>query len=83
MLEYIPIPAIIIGSLLYAWWRKAYLTQVMVISNFFIFLYVFLLTQMGNPAGDGMIEAFTFVPARLGDPMYLHTIITSMFLFCT
>jgi membrane associated rhomboid family serine protease len=80
MLEYIPIPAIIIGSLLYAWWKKAYLTQVMVISNFFIFLYVFLLIQMDNTAGDGMIEAFTFVPARIADPLYLPTIITSMYM---
>ena len=80
MLEYIPIPAIIIGSLLYAWWRKAYLTQVMVISNFFIFLYVFLLTWTGNSAGDSLLDVFTFMPARLGDPIYLHTIITSMFM---
>ena len=80
MLEYLPIPAIIIGSLFYAWWRKAYLTQVMVISNFFIFLYVFILLWIGNPAGDRVADAFTFVPSRIGDLRYLHTIITSMFM---
>ncbi|MDO9536797.1 MAG: rhomboid family intramembrane serine protease, partial [Thermoplasmata archaeon] len=80
MLEYIPIPAIIIGSLVYAWWRKAYLTQVMVISNFFIFLYVFILTWTGNTIGNDMLEAFTFVPERLGDPIYLPSIITSMYM---
>lgn len=80
MLEYIPIPAIILGSLAYAWWRKAYLTQVMVISNFFIFIYVFILLWMGEPAGDRVTDAFTFVPSRIGDVRYLHTIFTSMFM---
>lgn len=80
MFEYIPIPAIIIGSLLYAWWKKAYLTQVMVISNFFIFLYVFLLSRIYNPIGDSMLDVFTFMPARFGNPLYLHALITSMFM---
>jgi membrane associated rhomboid family serine protease len=80
MLEYIPIPAIIIGSLAYAWWRKAYLTQVMVIANFLIFLYMLVLALTDNPAWGGLGDAFTFVPARILDPVYLPTIVTSMFM---
>ncbi|MBA3045465.1 MAG: rhomboid family intramembrane serine protease [Candidatus Thermoplasmatota archaeon] len=80
MLEYIPIPAIIIGSLAYAWWRKAYLTQVMVIANFFIFIYVFVLDNMASPLHNDMINAFTFMPSKFGDPLYIHTIFTSMFM---
>ncbi len=80
MLEYIPIPAIIIGSLLYAWWRKAYLTQVIVIATFFIFTYVFALDYSGSPYFMEMVDAFTFQPLLFGRPEYLHTIFTSMFM---
>ncbi len=80
MLELLPVPAIILGSLAYAWWRKAYLTQVMVIANFFIFLYVFYLGWSGSRHWDSVIEAYTFVPGRIADPVYIHTLVTSMYM---
>ncbi len=80
MLEYLPIPAIILGALAYAWWRKAYLTQVTVIALFFIFLYVFIPTWIGNPVGEDNVDAFTFVSSRIGNPAYFHTVITSVFM---
>jgi membrane associated rhomboid family serine protease len=80
MLEYVPIPAIIIGSLLYAWWRKAYFTQVMVIANFFIFIYMFILYYSGSQYFYPMVDTFTFQPLLFGRPEYLHTIFTSMFM---
>ncbi len=80
MLEYVPIPAIIIGSFLYAWWRKAYFTQVMVIANFFIFIYMFALDYSGSQFFFPMLEAFTFQPLLFGRPEYLHTVFTSMFM---
>lgn len=80
MLEYLPIPAIIIGSLVYARWRRAYLTQVMVIANFFIFIYMFVLDYVGSQHFVPMMEAFTFQPLKFGDPFYIHTLFTSMFM---
>jgi len=80
MLEYVPIPAIIIGSLLYAHWRRAYYTQVMVIANFFIFVYMFALYYSGSPHLTSMVDAFTFQPVLFGRPEYLHTVFTSMFM---
>ena len=64
MLEYIPIPAIIIGSLIYAKWKNAYLTQVMVIANFFVFIYVLALYYTDIQLFYDMRDAFTFMPAR-------------------
>jgi membrane associated rhomboid family serine protease len=80
MLEYLPIPAIILGSLAYAWWRKAYLTQVIVIALFFIFLYVFIPIWIGNPVGEDMVEAYTFSSSRIGNLAYAYTIVTSIFM---
>jgi len=80
MLEYIPIPAIIIGSLVYAKWKNAYLTQVMVISNFFIFFYVLALLYTDWAVFFNIRNAFTFVPARFPQIDYLPSIITSMFM---
>ncbi|MFO7618817.1 MAG: rhomboid family intramembrane serine protease [Thermoplasmata archaeon] len=80
MLEYTPIPAIIIASLAYAWWRKAYLTQVIVIANFFIFLYMFVLDYSGSPYFMEMVDAFTFMPSRFGRLEYLPGFFTSMFM---
>jgi len=80
MLEYLPVPLIMIGSLAYAWWRRAYLTQVTVIALFFIFLYVFIPLWMGNPVADRVIDAYTFSSSRIGDIGYAHTIVTSMFM---
>ena len=80
MLEYLPVPLIIIGSLIYAKWRNAYLTQVMVIANFFIFAYVFFISRMDYWLGRDIIEAFAFQPARFGEAGSFLTIITSMFL---
>ena len=80
MLEYLPIPAIIIGSLIYAKWKNAYLTQVMVIANFFIFLYVLALYYIEQPLYYDMRDAFTFMPARFGELAYLPSLITSMYM---
>ena len=86
MLEYVPIPAIILGSLAYAWWRKAYLTQVMVISNFLIFLYMFILIWQGGQIAyrlttvDKLLDAYAFVPSRFGQIEYIPSIFTSMFM---
>jgi membrane associated rhomboid family serine protease len=80
MLEYAPVPAIIIGSLTYAWWRRAYLTQVTVVANFLIFIYMFALDYSGSARFPGVFDAFTFVPARLGEPASLPSIAASMFM---
>jgi len=80
MLEYLPVPAIILGALAYAWWRKAYLTQVTVIALFFIFLYVFIPTWIGNPIGDRLVDTYSFVPSRIMNMAYVDTLITSVFL---
>ncbi|MCK5024120.1 MAG: rhomboid family intramembrane serine protease [Thermoplasmata archaeon] len=80
MLEYVPIPAIIIASLIYAKWKNAYLTQVMVIANFFIFIYVLALNYIDQSLFYDMRDVFTFVPARFGDIAYLPSIITSMYM---
>ena len=80
MLEYLPIPAIIIGSLIYAWWRKAYLTQVMVIANFLVFVYVLALNYIDPALFYDMRDAYTFMPSRFGEIAYLPSIITSMYM---
>jgi membrane associated rhomboid family serine protease len=80
MLEYLPIPLIIIGSLVYAKWKNAYLTQVMVIANFFIFIYVLALNYVNHQLFNEMRDAFTFMPARFGQIEYLPSIITSMYM---
>ncbi len=83
MLELIPIPAIIIGSILFAAWRKSYLTQVFVVANFAIFIYQFATSQIDNAPG-GLSESvhinLTFQPVRFGQIEYLPTIFTSMFM---
>ncbi len=80
MLEYLPVPLIIIGSLFYARWKKAYLTQVMVIANFFIFAYVFFFMRIDYWLGRDILEAFAFQPSRFGELVSYPSIITSMFL---
>ena len=80
MLEYLPIPAIIIGSLIYAKWKNAYLTQVMIIANFFIFAYVFFFMRFDYWHGRDILEAFMFQPSRFGELISFPTLITSMFL---
>lgn len=80
MLEYLPIPIIIIGSLIYAKWKNAYLTQVMVIANFFVFIYVLALNYTDWQLFHEMRDAFTFMPARFGQIEYLPSIITSMYM---
>ena len=80
MLEYLPIPAIIIGSLVYAKWKNAYLTQVMVIANFLVFIYVIGLYYVEQDMFYDMRSAFAFMPARFGNMWYMPSIITSMFM---
>ena len=80
MLEYLPIPAIIIGSLVYAKWKNAYLTQVMVIANFFVFIYVLALSYIDPALYYDMRDAFTFMPSKFGELAYLPSLITSMYM---
>jgi membrane associated rhomboid family serine protease len=84
LIELVPIPAIIIGCLLYALWKKPYLTQVFVIANFIIFLYLFVLNRLSDPTavelGWSVFHNQTFVPVRFGQIEYLPSILTSMFM---
>ncbi len=80
MLEYIPIPVIILGSLLYAKWRNAYLTQVVVIANFLVFFYVLAVHYTEPALYINLRNAYTFMPARFPNAWYLPSIITSMFM---
>jgi membrane associated rhomboid family serine protease len=81
-LELIPIPAIIIISILIALWRKAYFSQMFVIANVIIFIYQFGLSRVDLTGGLYNIvhDTQTFVPARFGQIEYLPSIFTSMFM---
>ncbi len=83
MIEYLPIPAIIIGTLLYARWKKSYLSQVIIVANFLISMYYFIFVHFNpHPIYEpGLLkDAFAFVPARFGQIEYIPSIITSMFM---
>ena len=80
MLELLLIPVLIILSFLYVKFKKAYLTQVLIIANFIVFIVFVIVDQIGSPMAFSMYDNLTFVPARLGDIQYLPTIITSMFM---
>ncbi|MCK5037931.1 MAG: rhomboid family intramembrane serine protease [Thermoplasmata archaeon] len=80
MLELLLIPVLIILSFLYVKFKKAYLTQVLIIANFAVFIFYVVVAQIGSPMAYSMAENLTFMPARLGEIQYLPSIITSMFM---
>ena len=80
MLELLLIPVLIILSFLYVKFKKAYLTQVLIIANFAVFIFYIVVAQIGSPMAYSMAENLTFMPARLGEIQYLPSIITSMFM---
>lgn len=84
MLEYLIFFTIIIVAIIFTAWRKAYLTQTLLLTNFFIFIYVFAMlyvpNQSANEMGDNLFNNLTFVPARFGQIEYVPTIFTSMFM---
>ncbi len=83
MLELLLIPVLIILSLLYVKFKKAYLTQVFIIVNFIVFIVYVIAAQIESPVAFSMTDNLTFVPARLGEIRYLPSIITSMFMHAT
>jgi membrane associated rhomboid family serine protease len=80
MIEFVPIPAIIIISLIIAVWRKAYLSQMFVIANFIIFIYQFAADASDFALSQRLYDYQTFVPANFGRIEYLPSLITSMFM---
>jgi len=80
MLELLLIPVLIILSFLYVKFKKAYLTQVLIIANFIVFIIFVIVDQIGSPMAFSMADNLTFVPARMFQIQYLPTIITSMFM---
>lgn len=80
MLELLLIPVLLILSFLYVKFKKAYLTQVLIIANFIVFIIFVIADMMQSPLAFNMHDNLTFVPARLGDIQYLPSIISSMFM---
>ena len=80
MLELLPIPTIIIISLIIAIWRKAYLSQMFVIANFIVFIYQFSLEATDYTLTQDLYDHQAFVPALFGQLEYAPSIFTSMFM---
>ncbi len=80
MIDILLVWGIIIASLLYVAWKKAYMSQILIITNFIIFIYYIILQQTDIVRAYDMVHGLTFVPARLGNIGYSHTLITSMFM---
>ncbi len=80
MIDILLVWGIIIASLLYVAWKKAYMSQILIIANFIIFIYYIILDQTDIVRAYYMVDDLTFVPARLGDLEHAHTLITSMFM---
>lgn len=84
MLEYLIFFAIIVLAIIFTVWRKAYLTQTLLLANFFIFIFVFVLLHLPNQSANEMEENLfnnlTFVPARFSQLEYIPTLFTSMFM---
>ncbi|MCK4758037.1 MAG: rhomboid family intramembrane serine protease [Thermoplasmata archaeon] len=72
--------AVILAAVLYAYFKKAYLSQMMVIANFIIFVVFVVMNQMNEAGAVDIYRSLAFVPARLFDLRYAPTLITSMFI---
>jgi membrane associated rhomboid family serine protease len=80
LLELLVVPILIIAPLLYAAWRRSYVSQVLIVSNLLIFIYTFVLYHIDYPSFDRVFDSMAFVPARLGQVGYLPSVMTSMFM---
>jgi membrane associated rhomboid family serine protease len=80
MLELVPIPVIIIVSLLFAAWKRSYLSQVFVVALFIVYIYQFALEMSDNALAQNLCDYQSFVPVNFGRIEYAPSLISSMFM---
>lgn len=80
MIELLLVMVIIIGCLAYGLWRRSYMSQVIIVANLLVFIYVFILSRQDYSLFSNVYDNLTFVPARISDIGYAPTIVSSMFM---
>ncbi len=80
MIELLLVMVIITGCLAYGLWRRSYMSQVIIVANLLVFIYLFILSRQDYSLYFNVYDNLTFVPARISDIGYVPTIVSSMFM---